>query len=947
MTPNQFVEKWRDAKLKERSAYQEHFLDVCALLGHPTPAEADKTGASFTFEAFADKTRGGSGFADVWKKDFFAWEYKGKHANLDKAYQQLLQYREALLNPPLLVVCDFDHIVVHTNFTNTAKQITEITLDDLLTPLGRERLHAIFYNYTYFKSPQTTAQVTEHAAREFGKLAEQLRKYGVDAHTAAHFLIRILFCLFAEDVGLLPNKIFTQLITRKWNESAQLSQQLRELFRAMARGGYFGVEEIKKFNGGLFDDDTAYPLDSDALKILQRVAELDWAAIEPSIFGTLFERSLDPAKRSQIGAHYTSRDDIELIVEPVLMQPLRRRWNEIQNEARSLATQRDTASGKKRAQFDKQIQTLLMSFTAEIARVQVLDPACGSGNFLYVALKALLDLWKQVSSTMIALKLNAPLLLTDATPSPKQLHGIEINAYAYELAQATVWIGYIQWLHENGYGFPPEPILQPLDNFRNMDAILTLTPIPSPKGRGELDSPLIVGEGLGVREPAWQSADVIIGNPPFLGDKKMRAELGDEYVEALRALYAERIPGQSDLVCYWFEKARAMIAEGKAKRAGLLATNSIRGGANRRVLERIKESGDIFWAQSDRDWILDGAAVNISMVGFDNASEKEKTLDAKSVSSINADLTSAFDLTAARQLQENMNIAFIGTQKGGAFDIPFEIANEMLKDKGNPNRRSNAEVVRPWINGLDLTGRPRNMWIIDFGTDMSIEEAAQFEKPFEHVRNNVKLSRESVKSESRTTEIWWLHQRSRPEMRDALVHLKRFIATPRVSKYRVFVWIDSQVLADSAVVAIARDDDYFLGVLHSRVHELWALRMGTSLETRPRYTPTTTFETFPFPFPPGQENQNDARVMAIANAARELVQLRDNWLNPQDVSDAELKKRTLTNLYNQNPQWLQNAHRKLDDAVLDAYGWSRDLPADEILEKLLALNLERANVNET
>ncbi len=932
MTPHQFVEKWRDAQLKEKSSYQEHFIDLCHLIEHPTPVEADKTGATFTFEAFADKTHGGTGFADVWKKGVFAWEYKGKHGNLDKAYQQLLQYREALWNPPLLVVCDLERIVAHTNFTNTAKQITEIALDDLLTPRGRAQLAAIFNTPYDFESPQTTAQVTEEAAREFGKLAELVRAYGLDAPAAAHFLIRILFCLFAEDVGLLPNQIFSALVKRKWGATSQLAQQLHELFRQMARGGSFGVEEIKKFNGGLFNEDATYDplslspmLDSDALKILRRVSELDWASIEPSIFGTLFERSLDPAKRSQIGAHYTSRADIELIIEPVLMQPLRRRWHEIQNAARALAAQREELKGntasilKQRAEKDKQLQSLLMGFTAEIARVQVLDPACGSGNFLYVALKALLDLEKSVIAFMRELRVQPAF----PTVHPAQLHGIEINAYAYELAQATVWIGYIQWLHENGYGFPTPPILQQLHNFSNRDAILAFD---------DAGNPL---------EPEWQKADVIVGNPPFLGGKKLRAELGDEYVNALFKLYKGRVPHECDLVCYWFEKARAMVENGKTKRAGLLATQGIRGGANRKILERLKATGGIFWAHADRAWILDGAAVRVSMIGFDDGGEKERALDGASVAEINSNLSSALNLTLAKSLKENVGIAFMGDTKVGPFEIDDITAQTMLNAKGNPNRRSNRDVVRPWVNGLDVTRRPRNIWIIDFGVDTSEEAAAQYELPFEFIRKHVKPFRASARSGDATGVSWWLHQRPRPDMRNAISQHSRYVATATTAKHRLFVWYDKNVLPDHALIVFARADDYFFGVLHSRVHEVWALKMGTALTDRPRYTPTTTFETFPFPFPPGQEDQTDARVLAIANAARALVELRDNWLNPPDVSDAELKRRTLTNLYNQNPQWLQNAHRQLDDAVLAAYGWNVNVSNAEILEKLLALNLER------
>jgi len=923
MTPQQFIEKWRRAEIKERSAYQEHFIDLCRLINHPTPAEADPHGVWFTFEAFANKSDGGNGFADVWKKDFFAWEYKGKRANLDEAYTQLLQYREALFNPPLLVVCDLERILIHTNFTNTAKRTIEITLDDLLTPPGRAQLAAIFNDPKFFRAAETTAQVTQQAAVEFGKLAQLLGQRGVAPEQAAHFLIRLLFCLFAEDVGLLPNQIFSKLLHKTWANAADFTAQLRDLFRAMAHGGIFALEDIKHFNGGLFDDDAVYDLDSAGLDILRRVSALDWSSIEPSIFGTLFERSLDPAKRSQIGAHYTSKEDILLVVEPVLMQPLRRKWDAAQTQARALAAQRAGQSAAKRAALDKQLQTRLLAFQAEIARVSVLDPACGSGNFLYVALGQLLDLEKEVTTFMGELGLTRPF----PTVHPAQLHGIEINRYAFELAQATIWIGYIQWFHENGFGFPPEPILKRLDNFRNEDAILKLQDSES-------------------SEPRWQRANIIIGNPPFLGVRKMRAELGDKYVDALFKLYEERVPHAAELVTYWFEKTRAMIEAGQVKRAGLLATQAIRGGANRQVLERIKQSGDIFMAWSDRDWILDGAAVHVSIVGFDNGAEKQKSLDGKYVSEINSNLTTALNLTTAKRLAENANLAFMGDTKVGPFEIDAVTAQKMIAATGNPNQRPNSDVVRQWVNGLDITRRSRNMWIIDFGSDMSEEEAAKYEMPFEYIREHVKPFRAKARSGDATGVAWWLHQRPRPEMRQALSPLKRYIATATTAKYRLFVWYENVVLPDHALIAIARDDDYFFGVLHSRVHELWALKLGTALTDRPRYTPTTTFETFPFPFPPGQEKQDDPRVIAIADAARELVQLRDHWLNPRDLADAEMKKRTLTNLYNQKPQWLQNAHRKLDAAVFAAYGWGNEIAQEEILAQLLALNLTRANATD-
>ncbi len=317
----------------------------------------------------------------------------------------------------------------------------------------------------------------------------------------------------------------------------------------MAAGSAFGVDDIRHFDGGLFNDGAALPMDRAAIKILAGVVALDWSNIEPSIFGELFVRGLDPGQRSKLGAQYTDRSDIELIVEPVLMAPLRRKWAEIQVQARDLAAQRDEAKGTRRTKLEKQMSDLLRDFALELTSIRVLDVACGSGNFLYVALVMLLELWREVAEVFAELTLQrlSPL----EAPSPAQLHGIETNEYARELAQATIWIGYIQWFVKNGYGFPGEPILKPIDSIEHRDAIL------NPDGT----------------EPDWPECEAIVGNPPFLGDKKMRTEMGDAYTEALFKLYGDRLPNFSDLVCYWFEKARAMIEHGKAQ-ARWLAGNA-------------------------------------------------------------------------------------------------------------------------------------------------------------------------------------------------------------------------------------------------------------------------------------------------------------------------------------------------------------------------------------
>ena len=671
ITPQAFVAKWQQATLRERASSQEHFIDLCRLIGHPTPAEADPAGKWFTFEAGATTPpspaaagEGGelrshgvrAGWADVWKMGHFAWEYKGQHANLDKAYAQLLQYRESLLNPPLLIVSDMQRIVIHTNFTNTAKQTHNLALEDLLEPARLDLLRQAFTDPDALRPSQTPQQVTEKAAQEFGRLAELLRRYGNDPHATAHFLIRLLFCLYAEDANILPGGLFTRLVTQPATTGV-LTGQLRQLFAAMAAGGAFGADVIPHVDGGLFDDDAALDLDSESRRILAEVSRLDWSAIKPSILGTLFERSLDPGKRSQLGAHYTGEEDILLIVEPVLMAPLRRRWAEVKAEVKAKAEKRDLIAGSRPSPQE--------------------DPATGQDRGGVVRPAARLP--------------------RGAGRDPGVGRGVRQRQFP--LRQPAAAVGPGEGGHYPGGGVGRQPGLphglaeavarhrdQPVRVRAGADDDLDrLHPMvagqrfriaggadPEAAGSDPADGRDYGGDRCGVGkpvEPEWPEADVIVGNPPFLGVQKMRSELGDKYVEDLRALYAGRVPGGADLVSYWFEKARAQIEAGKAKRAGLLATQAIRGGANRKVLERIKETGDIFWAWSDRPWVLDGAAVHVSMVGFDNGTEKQRSLNGAAVAVINPDLTSALNLTTAQRLQENVGVCFEGVKKYGAFDI--------------------------------------------------------------------------------------------------------------------------------------------------------------------------------------------------------------------------------------------------------------------------------------
>ncbi|MQX36873.1 class I SAM-dependent DNA methyltransferase [Roseospira navarrensis] len=949
MTPESFIAKWQAAELKERSAAQEHFIDLCRMLGEQTPAEADPKGEWYCFERGATKTTGGEGWADVWKRGHFGWEYKGKRKDLSAAFVQLQQYAVALENPPLLIVCDLDDFEIHTNWTNTVSEVHRFTLDDLTRADVRDKLKWAMSEPDRLKPTRTRDSLTADVASDFAALAASLRtRFADQPQAVAHFINRMIFCMFAEDVDLLPNDMFSRLLDRAFHAPEDFPDLVRELFARMAAGGFFGVDRIAWFNGGLFDaDDTVFPLTRAEIDICRKAAAMEWGDIDPSIFGTLFERGLDPDKRSQLGAHYTDRDKIMLIVEPVILRPLLAEWTDAKAAiAEAMAkAENPKSTPATRTRHRNRAETLRQHFMERLRGFRALDPACGSGNFLYVALHALKDLELRVNLECEALGLQKEF----PSLGPEVVKGIEINPYAAELARVTVWIGEIQWMKRRGFDVSRNPILKPLDTIECRDAVLTEAG----------------------KEAPWPKADVVIGNPPFLGGKRMRDGLGDDYVNRLFRAYDDRVPAEADLVAYWFAKAWQAIQAGTLTRAGLVSTNSIRGGASRRVLTPIVEQGAIYEAWDDEPWVVEGAAVRVAMVCFAAAPPLgESRLDGVPVDRIYSDLTSGgVDLTKAQRLPENKGVAFMGDTKGGAFDVSGDVARAWLKQPLNPNGRPNADVLMPWVNGMDLTRRPAGKWIIDFGWDMSEADCALYEEPFLYSQEKIKPDREKRQSRG-YAKAWWRHERPRPEMWDALKGNGAYIATPTVAKYRLFVRLPRTVCPDHQLIVIARDDDTAFGILHSRFHETWALRLGTWLGkgNDPRYTPSTTFETFPFPEGltpdiPAADYAGDPRAIAIAEAARNLDELRRNWLNPADLVEvvpevvpgypdrlipkddeaaAVLKKRTLTNLYNQRPAWLANAHEALDQAVADAYGWPADISDDDALARLFALNQDRA-----
>jgi len=969
MTPESFISIWTKNDLTERGGSQGHFEDLCRLIGIDPP----RSSKDFCYEKDLEKTLGGKGWADVWKRDCFGWENKKPGRSLVDALSQLRNYAPSLGHPPLLVVCDRERIEIHTAFRGYPDTPVTILLAEIGDPRNLQILKWVLTDPDKLKPKKSNHAITAEAATVFAELATIMRQRGNEAQQVAHFLIQCLFCMFAEDAGLLhegsaeTQTIFTRILKSVGSDAARASDKIAQLFTAMQnKKGQYGDDYIAWFNGGLFKTIDIPVLTAADLAVLHKAAdETDWRAIDPTIFGTLFERGLDPKARAPLGAHYTDAATIDKLIKPVITEPLLTEW------AIAKAVIAKGAGKARKSAAYKEADDTYKKYLERLRDFLVLDPACGSGNFLYLALRTLKDIEQQAQNEAESLGLSRQISIETG---PHNILGLEINEYAAELARATVWIGDIQWCRENGREIARNPILKSLDSIEHRDALL------KPDGS----------------EAAWPKAGVIVGNPPFLGDKMMRSELGDAYVDRLRKRYEGRVPGGADLVTYWFEKARAQIEAGLCQRAGLVATNSIRQKRNRVLLERILKSTTIFEAWSDEDWVNEGAAVRVSLVCFGgvgavsrrDASGENRAeggaptggaiLDGQPVAAIHADLTGSaqigqsVDLTQAKPLPSNKSRSFFGLCLAGPFKVDTATALEWLKDTGNPNGRPNSDVVRPIYNGSDITRRWAGKWVVDFA-GMEMADAADYLAPFAYVEAKVKPVR-SANNRAARAEKWWQHGEKRPAMRAALDELTHFIATPETAKHRFFVKFPVQVAPEHSLIVIPREDDITLGLLSSRIHIVWALAKGGTLEDRPRYNSSLTFETFPFPtgfhlkakaVPEGEPFQ------AIATAAADLNAWRESWLNPKGWQEwaitpeeqtagfpprpvpkpehaAVWKKRTLTNLYNEMPAGLKLRHEKLDKAVAAAYGWTdymTDTPDDEILRKLLAMNLEKSGAS--
>lgn len=1013
-----FVEKWEPSGAAEHSNSQSFLNDLCDVLGvqRPKPATGDPAKDTYVFEKpvlLANEENASVGHVDLFKDGHFILEAKqGSNLGTKRigtarrgtpawniamrdAYGQALGYAQTLDDPPPFVVTTdigycfefyaaFDGSGNYRAFPNA--QTNRVYLKALLDPTAGPKhlavLRAVFTDPHSLDPSKLATKVTREVAEHLAELARVLEEAGEPPERVARFLMRCIFTMFAEDVGLLPDGLFADLIENHWLPSPPaFPGGIRSLWKAMNEGGDYFVGKLLQFNGGLFKDTDAPPLKAEHLLRLQEAARCDWSEVEPAIFGTLLERALDPHERHRLGAHYTPRAYVERLVRPTIEEPLRAEWDLVRAEVRQLVEAGKEAAAKKavRAFYDK------------LTHTRVLDPACGTGNFLYVTL----DLFKRLEAEVVALlsELEESQTIGEVAGygvTPQQFLGIEVKPWAKEIAELVLWIGYLQWhFRTRGRVNPPEPVLRDYGNIELRDAVLAYdreelvrdangVPVSRWDGRTFKVSPL-TGEDVpdesarvpeyqyvNARKATWPKADFIIGNPPFLGTKRMRAVLGTGYVDALRATYSEHIEDNADFVMFWWHKAATALEGGEIRRFGLITTNSISQAFNRRVLARHLESGTrIVWAIPDHPWTDDisGAAVRIAMtVGSRDPGpamlcevvEEEARDDADSPANltfrvavapaIRADLHIGADVGLARGLRANEGLAGFGMALHGQGFV-------LEPDMAAAFRRSGGRCIRPFVGGRDLSQTPRERYVIDF-SGLSKEEArAANARAFQHVADHVRPEREHNRRDS-IRELWWRFGWERPELRKALAGTRRYIATPETAKHRIFQFVPTKVVPDHKVVVVALEDAFFLGVLSSRAHEVWALRTGGRLGVGndPVYNKTRCFD--PFPFPDCSDSireriraagealdahrhtqQREHPTLTFTGMYNVLVKLRGG--SPLSEQEKAVHERGLVSV-------LREMHDELDAAMLAAYGWPNGLTDEQILERLVALNLARA-----
>ncbi|MDX9978920.1 MAG: class I SAM-dependent DNA methyltransferase [Lentisphaeria bacterium] len=1039
-TVKAFIERWELSGAAERANCQLFLSELCDLLAvpRPDPATPDNAESAYVFERAIPAADGtGTNFIDLYKRGCFVLEAKqgadaaateepalsqeerqiraklrkGTAQRGTKAWDKAMilaraqadQYVRCLPpgegRPPFLLVVDVGHsLELYAEFSCTggtylpfpAPGSHRVFLRDLATEAVRDRLRAVWTDPGSLDPSKRSAEVTRGIAERLAKLAVSLERAGHAPGTVAAFLMRCLFTMFAEDVYLLPKGSFTWLLDSLRDTPDGFAPMVEELWGKMNTGG-FSVslrQPVWKFNGGLFAEATALPLNRDQLLLLYDAAKCDWREVEPAIFGTLLERALDPVERHKLGAHYTPRAYVERLVLPTVIDPLRDEWTAVQAAAVNLMQQ------DKREQAVKEVET----FQRRLCEIRVLDPACGSGNFLYVVLEHLKRLEAEAFDLLDHLgERQASFDLLEHTVDPHQLLGIEVNPRAAAIAELVLWIGTLQWHYRNQrLKVPRQPIIRNFHNIECRDAVLDWdatepvldaagNPVTRWDGRTTKTHPAtgreVPDETARVpvlryqtpRAAVWPEAEFVIGNPPYIGPARMREALGDGYAEALRAAHPE-VGQSSDLVMYWWNHAAELVRLGQVRRFGLVTTNSLRQTFNRRTLERhlqAKPPLSILFAIPDHPWVdaADGVAVRIALtvgaagelpgllqtVVAENPGKGEG-YDVELVGQrgvIHADLTVGAEVASAKALAANGDLSCPGVKLHGS---GFIVTPEEAAALGLGRIPGLERHIRPYRNGRDLTQNPRDVMVIDLFGLTAAEARERFPEVYQWVLERVKPQRDArigtTKDSDAYAASWWIFGKAREALRIAMQNLPRYIATVETSKHRFFVFLDESILPDNMLVAIASDDAHVLGVLSSRIHVVWALAAGGRLGygNDPRYNKTRCFETFPFP---AASAEQEARIRALgeqldAHRKRRQEQHPDLTLTgiynvlealragrPLDAKERDIHDRGLVAV-------LKELHDELDAAVAAAYGWPADLADEAILERLVALNAARA-----
>ncbi len=1030
-----FIAHWSAASASERANSQPFLLELCDLLGVPRPDPHPDKGYFFEFpivEHHPDGTTS-NGRIDLYRRAHFVLESKQFQEQKAEASQLELAAQEAGVvtrkkssqpvrgtgawddammkargqaeryvraipddNPPFIIVVDVGHsFEIYADFSQAGKaylpfpdpRTFRVRLADLADEKIRERLRLIWTDPAALNPAKRSADVTREVSGHLAELAKSLEQAGHEPDIVAQFLTRCLFCMFAEDVELLPKDSFTDLLESLPANGEGFEDVMRQLFREMNTGTGKGISVVLRkkllhFNGGLFADDTVLPINGLQLGLLKEAARQNWGNVEPAIFGTLLERALNPNERHQLGAHYTPRAYVERLVLPTVIEPLRSEWENV----------RAAALTKARAGDLKKARAEVNEFHERLCKVTVLDPACGSGNFLYVALQHLKVLEGEVFDVAAQFGDTFRLELERQTVDPHQFLGIEINPRAASIAELVLWIGYLQWhFRLHGKRTPPEPILRAFKNIQCRDAVLEYDGEPQPArddagkditvwDRRSKKTDLVTGREVpdetkrvplltykNPRQAQWPSADYIVGNPPFIGTARMREDLGDGYAETLRATYPA-VPESADFVLYWWHKAAESTRAGKVNRFGLITTNSLRQTFARRVVQAqlsAKPPLSLLFAIPDHPWVdtAEGAAVRIAMTvgaagelpgellevtGEEPQPDGSEIVSFKShVGKISADLTTGADVTTAVELRANENLTSRGMM---LFGDGFIVTPEEAEKLGLGKVGGLEKIIHPYRNGRDLADKPRGAFVIDLFGLTPNQVRDQYPGVYQHVLTRVKPERDANRDKS-IRENWWIFGRPRTEIRPALVGISRYIATVETSKHRIFQFLESEILPDNKLVVIALDDGFHLGVLSSRIHVVYSLAAGSWLGVGndPVYAKSRCFDPFPFPLSTEAEQKSIGKLAEKLDAHRKRVQAQ-HGLTLTGIYNVLEKIRAGEKLTDKEKvihdaglvSVLKQLHDDLDAAVFAAYGWPATLTDAEILERLVALNAERA-----